>query len=255
LQAHAAVKEKSMMTNRLPHSLQTLAALACFTLLAGSGGCGSKSEETQVVTPPAINEGQASNSTTSDSPPGELELPPGEIPAPDPPQETTGGGLELPEGPITPPETDSAKVQYAEWEEIEKVATSSGRVTVVDVWSTVCAPCLKEFPGLVKLHQQHGDAIQCISVDVDFDGRKSRPPESYEEKIVGFLSSVGATFPNYISRTPSDDVLDALDVVSIPTVLIYDAQGKLVKQFVDADETAGFSYEKDIIPFVTKLAG
>ena len=36
---------------------------------------------------------------------------------------------------------------------------------------------------------------------------------------------------------------------------IIDATGKLVKAFVDAGETAGFTYEKDIIPFVTKLAG
>ena len=36
---------------------------------------------------------------------------------------------------------------------------------------------------------------------------------------------------------------------------VYDKDGKLVKRFIDADDTAGFSYEKDIIPFVTKLAG
>ncbi len=212
-----------------------------------------------VVPPPTT---QPSDSTSDASPgpsdpPGKLELPPDDIPEQEPTTESDAPGLELPDDPsITSKASgDTAKIQYATWDEIAKFATSNGRVTVVDLWSTVCAPCVKEFPGLVKLHTEHGDAIQCISVDVDYDGRKSRPPETYEEHVVGFLTSVGATFPNYISRTPSEEIFATLDVVSIPAVLIFDAEGKLVKRFIDADETAGFSYEKDIIPLVTKLAG
>jgi hypothetical protein len=41
---------------------------------------------------------------------------------------------------------------------------------------------------------------------------------------------------------------------SIPAVLVFDAKGELVRSFVDAGATAGFTYEKDIIPFVSELA-
>jgi hypothetical protein len=70
-----------------------------------------------------------------------------------------------------------------------------------------------------------------------------------------FLSSVGADFDNYLCNTPSDDVFAEVGLPSIPAVLVYDANGNLVKQFVDAGETIGFSYDTDVIPFVKKLAG
>ncbi len=238
---------------RLSHFL-TIPSLIICLLVSALTGCGSKSDVPGVVTPATNDQPESTTnaSTASSDAPGEIELPAVDIPAAEPAQDANSAGLELPEGPIKP---ESAKVQYASWEEIEKFAKSTGRVTVVDLWSTVCAPCIKEFPGLVKLHTEHGDAIQCISVSVDYDGRKSRPPEWYEETVVGFLTSQAARFPNYISQTPSDEIFETLDVVSIPAVLIFDAEGKLVKRFIDADETAGFSYEQDIIPLVTKLAG
>ncbi len=150
--------------------------------------------------------------------------------------------------------SSSPSIEYGTWEQIESLARSSGRVTVVDLWSLACEPCLKEFPGLVRLHQTKGSSVQCIAVDLDFDGRKSRPPEYYEKQVLDFLGSVGADgFPTYISRTPSDDVFAANKLASIPAVMVFDADGEIAKVFVDAGESAGFTYEQDIVPLVTKL--
>jgi thiol-disulfide isomerase/thioredoxin len=188
-------------------------------------------------------------------------MPPGEIPPPtaDDSPEPQGGGIELPAGVELPPDSGALmqpEVKYGTWEEIQSVAKSSGRITVVDLWSLACEPCLKEFPGLVRLHQSFGSSVQCIAVDIDFDGRKTRPPEHYEERVIAFLRSVGAAgFPTFISQTPSDEVYAATKLASIPAVLIYSAEGEIVKVFVDAGETVGFTYEKDVIPLVTELAG
>ena len=229
----------------------------CMTLLAA--GCGGDSEPENVVQPPQPSAGDSGSGLKNS--PGGLELPPGEIPAeavetsPSP-----EGGLEMPKD-IDVPENagaanNGAEIQYGTWEEIEKLARSTGRITVVDLWSLSCDPCLKEFPGLVRLHKDHGDKVQCIAVDLDFDGRKSRPPEHYEERVVAFLKSVGAAgFPTYISSTPSDDVFSTADLISIPAVLIFDAKGEIAMKFVDAGDTVGFTYEKDIIPFVQKIQG
>ncbi|MCA9135946.1 MAG: TlpA family protein disulfide reductase [Planctomycetales bacterium] len=149
----------------------------------------------------------------------------------------------------------AVNLQFASWAAIESHAKSTGKITVVDLWSTVCSPCVKEFPGLVRLSNAMPDDVTCIGVSVDYDGRKSRPPQSYTEKVSGFLSSVGAKFENFLCDTPSDDVFAAVDLPSIPAVLIYDANGNLVKRFIDSGETIGFSYDKDVIPFVEKLAG
>jgi thiol-disulfide isomerase/thioredoxin len=144
-------------------------------------------------------------------------------------------------------------VQFASWEEAEQIAKSAKKITVLDIWSTVCAPCIKELPGLVDLHQELGDQVQCMTLDVDFDGRKSKPPTTYEKDVLSLLTNLNAKFPNYICTTSSDDVYSAAEIDSIPAVLIFDADGKLAKKFVDAGESAGFGYHKDVIPFVKSL--
>lgn len=238
--------------------------------LASLSGCGgedsSQPAESSVVTPPRPQSQLTIPETESgdDAPapgeaPGELVLPPGDIPpATEPVSEPGKGGIEMPKT-STPPGRSGAqsglKIQYGSWQEIEQMVTSTGQITVVDLWSLSCEPCIKEFPGLVRLHQSLGDSVRCVAVDLDYDGRKTRPPEYYQQRVADFLQSVGAEFTTYISSTPSDEVYAATDLDSIPAVLIYDAQGKIVQVFVDAGETAGFTYDEDVIPLVTKLAG
>ena len=231
-------------------------------------GCSrSDSSESSVVDPPAP---QSEPATASDQvkPGSELsggiELPEGEIPTPESTnQSSPDGGIELPEDvELSPPNTDTGaatstpNILYASWDEIQGQAQSAGKVTVVDLWSLSCEPCLREFPGLVALHQQLGSSVQCIAVDMDYDGRKSRPPERYADRVGAFLASVGAIgFPTYISSTPSEDVFTSMKIASLPAVLVYGTNGKVVKTFVDAGATAGFNYESDIVPLVANLAG
>ena len=227
-------------------------------------GCGrSEPNESLIVEPPtpSITETAPDRDSGKTLPSGGIELPAGEIPLPES-GETPGGtrGIEMPDTDTSAVNTGASatnpEILYASWNEIQSEAEASGKVTVVDLWSLSCEPCLKEFPGLVHLHQEMGASVQCIAVDMDYDGRKSRPPEHYADRVTKFLASVGASgFATYISSTPSDDVFTAMKIPSLPAVLVYGADGKVAKVFVDAGETAGFTYEKDIIPLVAKLAG
>ncbi|QEG38677.1 TlpA family protein disulfide reductase [Roseimaritima ulvae] len=143
--------------------------------------------------------------------------------------------------------------KLASLEEVQKHIQSLGRPAVVDYWSLACQPCMDEFPGLVRLHEQHGERVACMAVDVDFDGRKSKPPESYQEAVTAFLTEQQATFPSYICTTPSEDVYASLEIDSIPTVFVFAADGTVAKKFVDAGDTAGFSYADDVMPFVEQM--
>ncbi len=136
------------------------------------------------------------------------------------------------------------------WPDIAKAVSKTGKVTVVDLWSLACEPCLKEFPGLVKLHRELGDKVACASVNLDFDGRKTKPAESYRPRAEAFLASVKATFPNYLSTTASDEVFGEVGIDSIPAVMVFDANGKLIRTFSDVGDDAGFTYDKNVIPFV-----
>jgi thiol-disulfide isomerase/thioredoxin len=210
--------------------------------------------------------GGAANATDQipKSPPGTLELPSDYDSSPAPIEsdstESKAGGIELPPGVANPVGSASgdtnSDVKFATWQKIDNLAKSAGRITVIDLWSLACEPCLEEFPGLVKLHQAMGNSVQCIAVDVDYDGRQSRPPEYYQKRVIDFLKSVKASgFPTYICKTPSDDVFKTTKLISIPAVMIYDANGKVVKVFVDTGESNAFTYEKDVVPFVKNLAG
>ena len=194
-----------------------------------------------------------------------LKLPAGADPtgqSGDPPSDEQDAGPAKPgEGGIEmPKESDAAagsavNLSIASWSEIESQAKTTGRITVVDLWSLSCAPCLKEFPGLVRLSKAMPQQVTCMGVSLDYDGRKSKPPESYSQNVTSFLNAVKSDFPNFLCSTPSDDVYQSIELPSIPAVLIFDAKGNLVKQFVDSGETIGFTYDKDVIPFVKNLAG
>ncbi len=203
-------------------------------------------------------------------PPGGLELPADFSPEREAELTPSGeaGGFEmpsLPEGVQAPAANTPAagadasaaagevSLQAAPWEAIAQTVAQTGKLTVVDVWSLACEPCLKEFPGLVAIHRDLGDRVACISIASDYDGRKSKPAESYRPQVEEVLKSMGATFQNYLSETPNEDLYAALEISSIPAVLIYDASGKLVRTFSDVGDDAGFTYADNIRPYVEQL--
>ena len=261
-----------MTSNRLTKNIWRMSLVFAGILFAGFSGCGGSGDGTAS---PSSSEGSTTEMTgTAESGSGTISLPPNEGSASSTGQESAGT-MELPDIPETPeqstpaseggsfelPDVDQSsksagpklELKYASWSAITRHATTTGKITVVDLWSTMCHPCIKEFPGLVRLDQTLHDKVACIGVDVDYDGRKKRPPESYAETVEAFLSSVGATFDNYICETPSDDLFKEIGLPSIPAVLVFDKDGKLVKQFVDSGETLGFTYDDDVIPLVESI--
>ena len=179
-----------------------------------------------------------------------MELPTGDIQTAKTAGADGANGLEMPS--VQNGAQAAVKVQYASWPDIERQGTASGKLTVVDVWSTGCLPCIKELPGLAKIHESMGSKVQCISMNIDFDGRKSKPPETYEEDVTKILSSAGVTCTNFICTTASDDVFAAAGIATIPAVLVYDQEGNLIKKFTDIGAGAGFTYDKDVIPLITE---
>lgn len=144
------------------------------------------------------------------------------------------------------------------WKDVEAlVAANPGRIVVVDIWSTSCLPCITEFPNLITLQKTHGDKIVCVSFNVDYVGIKSKPPETYRERVEKFLKKEQAEIPNFLCSLPSDAVFEELKLTSIPAAYVFGRDGKLAKRFddsllVDGKEEA-FTYAADINPFVKTL--
>jgi len=127
------------------------------------------------------------------------------------------------------------------------IASKKGKVVVVDVWSTYCDPCMKEFPGLVGLHKKYGpEKVACISICTNYSGI-GKPEDELAEPLA-FLKKQGATFDNLLSTDADEALYKKLKIGSIPCIFVYDADGKLAKLF--DKETTYAEVEKVVTPLV-----
>ena len=113
-----------------------------------------------------------------------------------------------------------------------EIAKHAGKVVVVDCWSTSCPPCVKEFPGLVKLAAAHGDRVACLSLSFDYDGLGK--PDDLVPPVQAFLEKVGAgQVVNMVSREEADSLYRKLDLVSVPAIMIWKPDGSLAVRYDD----------------------
>ncbi len=140
------------------------------------------------------------------------------------------------------------------WSDIEQFLKSHpGKIVVADVWSTSCIPCMRELPHLFELQQKHPDSIVAVSINIDFAGLPDDPPQNAQKKAESFLQqhAAAADSIHLVSSTEDAKVYELAEIPSVPAVLVFNNQGKLVKKFgIEGEE---FSYAKTITPFVESL--
>lgn len=105
----------------------------------------------------------------------------------------------------------------------------AGKPTLVNLWASWCAPCVKELPTLDRLAQADGGKLNVVAISQD-DG----PHASVE----AFLKVHGIT--NLASyQDPSMGLSGALGAEVLPTSVLYDANGREVWRYVgDRDWTS-----------------
>jgi thiol-disulfide isomerase/thioredoxin len=115
----------------------------------------------------------------------------------------------------------------------ELIASKRGKVVVMDCWSTWCEPCVKEFPGLVKLHEKYGDKVACISLSFNYEGGKNETPAEHKDGVLEFLREQHATFDNALASVPAEELYQLLhfNSAAVPAIFVYDREGKISRQF------------------------
>ena len=102
----------------------------------------------------------------------------------------------------------------------DSVSTESlkGKVVLLNVWATWCAPCREEIPFLQSVYEKHrGDGLEIIGVSVDARGD--------EETIHGFVKDFGMTYP--VWRDPDERVQSLFLALGVPASYIIDRRGIL----------------------------
>ncbi len=118
-----------------------------------------------------------------------------------------------------------------------------GKVVVLDVWATWCAPCRAEFPRFDRLQAALGDkGLVVIPVSQDLGGRKP-VDKFYDELGVKALSK-------YID--PDNATAKALGLRGLPTTLIIDREGREIARI---EGEAPWDSAETLARFETLLAG
>ncbi len=128
-------------------------------------------------------------------------------------------------------------LQVQGWPAIQKlVKRHPGKVVVLNVWTTTCGTCLKEFPKFVQMQKDFGaDKLVCVSVNCDYDGIKGKPPAFYRADVMKVLTKHNATFPNVMLDEALIDFLEQRKLSSTPAMYVYGPDGKLAKRFDNDD--------------------
>jgi thiol-disulfide isomerase/thioredoxin len=142
----------------------------------------------------------------------------------------------------SPAAVDGVTLKPSKWTEyLEHVKPKDGKkLTLVDAWATWCAPCKENFPHVVEMHEKYGPkGLQVISLSMDDISDAKAVKEATE-----FLVSQKAVFTNLLMNEEQDVAFDKLEISAIPSVFLFDAQGKEVHRFTLEDPNDQFTYEQ-----------
>ena len=97
-----------------------------------------------------------------------------------------------------------------------------GKVTLVNLWATWCAPCVKEMPSLEALKQARGGAdFDVVTISEDHGGRKLVDPFFEKNNLTAL--------PRY---TDADSAVGrAFRVRGLPTTVLLDRDGNEIGRF------------------------
>lgn len=96
------------------------------------------------------------------------------------------------------------------------ITAGDGRPTVVNLWASWCAPCVREMPLLQATAERAGDAVRFVGIDTQDE------PAS----AAGLLAETGVRYDQY--DDPDGKIRSAVRAVGLPVTLVYDAQGREV---------------------------
>ena len=104
-----------------------------------------------------------------------------------------------------------------------------GRPLLVNLWATWCAPCVVEMPSLDRLADREGERIEVLALSQDLDGR---------DKVATFFAQ-----RDFRRLEPFLDgdmaMMTALRIGTLPTTILYDAEGREVWRMTGMAEWDG----------------
>ena len=94
----------------------------------------------------------------------------------------------------------------------------AGKVVLLNIWATWCAPCRAEIPYLQSVYDKHkADGLEIVGVSVDARGQ--------DEAIRAFAQEFRMTYP--IWRDPDERIQSLYLALGVPSTYLIDRKGIL----------------------------
>ncbi len=108
-----------------------------------------------------------------------------------------------------------------------RLSAWKGRVVLVNLWATWCAPCRKEMPALAALQKQLGSPeFEVVAISLDRKG---------VEAASAFLEETGAASLNLYVE-PTARILSELEAIGLPATLLVDRKGNEIGRLLGPAE-------------------
>jgi len=98
------------------------------------------------------------------------------------------------------------------------LSSLKGKPVLVNMWATWCVPCIKELPTLDALAAREGAKLQVVLVNEDLEGPRVVTPFLQKRPL--------KTLKPWLDT--ANALMIPLKVASLPTTILYDANGKEV---------------------------
>lgn len=109
---------------------------------------------------------------------------------------------------------------------------TKGKVVLVNVWATWCAPCRKEIPDLIAIHNEMASkGVMVFGISVDQD-------ENKYTMVKNFVEKKNVTYLNIIDNLKIADAYGSIQ--AIPTSFIINRNGDIVQKIVGGMSKAQF---------------
>lgn len=121
-----------------------------------------------------------------------------------------------------------------------KLKNLTGKVVLLDFWATWCPPCRASIPFLVNMYNKYEkDGFIVIGVNVN---------ENFEQ-MKGFIERENVTyFIGYMNK----DLNNLFNITGIPTFVIFDKKGNLIKTQIGYDPSLDEKIDSIIVEELKK---
>lgn len=99
-----------------------------------------------------------------------------------------------------------------------------GKVVLLNIWATWCAPCVEEMPSMEKLHQElQGEDFKILAVSIDTSGA---------EAVAPFMKKHNLNFTVLLDA--KETIKGPYQTTGVPESFIIDREGIIVEKVIGA---------------------